>query len=161
MQADAALNATGRRPNTAGLGLAEVGVQLDQHGAIAADADNRSSVPGIWAIGDVTNRVNLTPMAIAEGRALADTEFGHRAVRVDHRNVANAVFTDPPLATVGLTEGQAVKLGPVDIFESDFRPMKTAFAGGQARTYMKLVVDGLSDRVLGIHMIGADAPEIV
>ena len=161
MKADAALNATGRRPNTAGLGLAEVGVQLDQHGAIAADADNRSSVPGIWAIGDVTNRVNLTPMAIAEGRAFADTEFGHRAVRVDHRNVANAVFTDPPLATVGLTEGRAVKLGPVDIFESDFRPMKTAFAGGQARTYMKLVVDGLSDRVLGIHMIGADAPEIV
>lgn len=161
LQADAALNATGRRPNTAGLGLAEVGVQLDPHGAITVDADSRSSVPGIWAIGDVTNRVNFTPVAIAEGRAFADSEFGHRAVRVDHRNVASAVFTDPPLATVGLTESQAVERGPVDIFESDFRPMKSAFAGGQARTYMKLVVDGLSERVLGIHMIGADAPEIV
>ena len=161
LQADAALNATGRRPNTVGLGLAEVGVQLDPQGAIAVDADSRSSVPGIWAIGDVTDRVNLTPVAIAEGRAFADTEFGRRATRMDHRTVASAVFTDPPLATVGLTESQAVKLGPVDIFESDFRPMKTAFAGGQARTYMKLVVDGLSDRVLGIHMLGADAPEIV
>lgn len=161
LQAEAALNATGRRPNTAGLGLPEVGVQLDLHGAIVVDADNRSSVPGIWAIGDVTHRINLTPVAIAEGRAFADTEFGHHAARVDYRNVASAVFTDPLLATVGLTESQAVKLGPVDIFESDFRPMKTAFAGGQARTYMKLVVDGLNDRVLGIHMIGVDAPEIV
>ena len=161
LRADAALNATGRKPNTAGLGLAEVGVQLEQHGAIAVDADSRSSVPGIWAINDVANRANLTPVAIAERRAFADSEFGHGAVRVDHRNVVSAVFTDPPLATVGLTESQAVTLGPVDIFESDFRPMKSAFAGGQARTPMKLVVDGLSERVLGIHMIGADAPEIV
>ncbi|MDZ7591171.1 MAG: glutathione-disulfide reductase [Rubrivivax sp.] len=161
LQAEAALNATGRKPNTAGLGLAETGVQLDAQGAITVDADSRSSVPGVWAIGDVTNRVNLTPVAIAEGRAFADTEFGRRATRVDHRNVASAVFTDPPMATVGLTESEAVKLGPVDIFESDFRPMKSAFAGGQARTYMKLVVDGLNERVLGIHMLGADAPEIV
>jgi glutathione reductase (NADPH) len=125
------------------------------------DADSRSSVPGIWAIGDVTHRVNLTPVAIAEGRAFADTEFGRRPARVDHRNVASAVFTDPPIATVGLSEADAAQAGPVDIYESDFRPMKTAFSGGSARTYMKLVVDGLNDRVLGVHMIGADAPEIV
>jgi glutathione reductase (NADPH) len=159
--ADAALNATGRAPNTAGLGLAEAGVRLDARGAITVDADSRSSVPGIWAIGDVTNRVNLTPVAIAEGRAFADTEFGRRPARVDHRTVASAVFTDPPIATVGLTEAAAVKCGPVDVYEADFRPMKSAFAGSSARTYMKLVVDGLSERVLGVHMIGTDAPEIV
>jgi glutathione reductase (NADPH) len=160
-QAAAALNATGRRPNTAGLGLADVGVALDGHGAISVDADSRSSVAGIWAVGDVTNRVNLTPVAIAEGRAFADSVFGQRPTRVDHRLVASAVFTDPPIATVGLTEADAAKLGPVDVYESDFRPMKTAFVGSLARSYMKLVVDGLNERVLGIHMIGADAPEIV
>jgi glutathione reductase (NADPH) len=161
LAADAALNATGRRPNTASLGLQALGVQLTASGAIAVDADSRSSVPGIWAVGDVTQRVSLTPVAIAEGRAFADTEFAHRPTRVDHRTVASAVFTDPPIATVGLTEAQAAQQGPVDVYESDFRPMKTAFAGGSARSYMKLVVDGLNDRVLGIHMIGADAPEIV
>lgn len=159
--ADAALNATGRHPNTAALGLEDVGVALDARGAVAVDADSRSSVPGVWAIGDVTDRVNLTPVAIAEGRAFADSEFGGRPSRVDHRNVASAVFTDPPIATVGLPEADAARLGPVDIYESDFKPMKTAFAGRSARSYMKLVVDGLSERVLGIHMIGADAPEIV
>lgn len=161
LTADAALNATGRRPNTAGLGLTEAGVRLAASGAIAVDAESRSSAPGIWAIGDVTDRVNLTPVAIAEGRAFADTEFGGRPTRVDHRTVASAVFTDPPIATVGLSEAEALKLGPADVYESDFRPMKTAFAGSDARSYMKLVVDGLSERVLGIHMIGADAPEIV
>ena len=159
--AEAALNATGRVPSTAGLGLAELGVRLDARGAVAVDADSRSSVPGVWAIGDVTHRMNLTPVAIAEGRAFADTEFGGRPTRVDHRLVASAVFTDPPIATVGLGEAAAVAGGPVDIYESDFRPMKTAFAGGAARSCMKLVVDGLNDRVLGVHMIGADAPEIV
>jgi glutathione reductase (NADPH) len=128
---------------------------------VVVDADSRTTVPGIWAIGDVTNRVNLTPVAIAEGRAFADTEFGKRPVRVDHRNVASAVFTDPPIGTVGLTEAEAAAQGPVDIYESEFRPMKTAFAGGSSRTFMKLVVDGQSDRVLGIHMLGTDAPEIV
>jgi len=161
LNAEAALNATGRRPNTTGFGLGDVGVLLDTRGAIAVDADSRTNVTGVWAIGDVTNRKNLTPVAIAEGRAFADTEFGQLRTRVDHRNVASAVFTDPPIATVGLSEADAMKLGPVDLYESDFRPMKTAFAGGNSRTYMKLVVDGLSDRVLGIHMIGMDAPEIV
>ncbi len=161
LTADAVLNATGRRPNTAGLGLEDAGVALNAAGAIAVDADSRSSADGIWAIGDVTDRVNLTPVAIAEGRAFADSAFGRRPTRVDHRTVASAVFTDPPIATVGLSEADASRLGPVDIYESDFRPMKTAFAGGNARTYMKLVVDGLNERVLGIHMIGTDAPEIV
>ncbi len=161
LTAAAALNATGRHPNTAGLGLDAIGAALDHAHALVVDADSRTTVPGVWAIGDVTNRVNLTPVAIAEGRAFADTEFGGHTVRVDHRTVASAVFTDPPIATVGMTEAQAAAQGPVDIYESDFRPMKTAFAGGSARTYMKLVVDGLSDRVLGIHMLGTDAPEIV
>lgn len=161
LQADAALNATGRKPNTAGIGLEAVGVQLDARGAIAVDAESRSSVAGIWAIGDVTHRMNLTPVAIAEGRAFADTEFGGRPSRVDHRTVASAVFTDPPIATVGLTEEDAARVGPVDVYESEFRPMKTAFVGQDGRTYMKLVVDGLNDRVLGVHMIGSDAPEIV
>lgn len=161
LRAAAALNATGRRPNTSGLGLAEAGVALNAAGAIAVDADSSTSADGVWAIGDVTHRVNLTPVAIAEGRAFADTEFGRRPTRVDHRTVASAVFTDPPIATVGPSEADAAALGPIDIFESDFRPMKSAFAGGMARSYMKLVVDSLNNRVLGIHMIGADAPEIV
>lgn len=161
LEAEAALNATGRRPNTDGLGLAERGVALDSVGAVKVDADSRSNVRGIWAIGDVTNRRNLTPVAIAEGRAFADTEFGGRRLRVDHRTVASAVFCDPPLATIGLTEQQAAALGPIDVYETEFRPMKTAFAGGTSRTYMKLVVDGCNERVLGVHMLGADAPEIV
>ena len=161
LTAAAVLNATGRRPNTAGLGLDVVGAALDGDGAVVVDADSRATVPGIWAIGDVTNRVNLTPVAIAEGRAFADTEFGKFPARVDHRTFASAVFTDPPIGTVGLTEAEAAAQGPVDVYESEFRPMKTAFAGGSTRTYMKLVVDGLSDRVLGIHMLGTDAPEIV
>jgi glutathione reductase (NADPH) len=161
LSAEAALNATGRRPNSAGLGLSELGVELDARGAIAVDADSRSSVAGIWAIGDVTQRPNLTPVAIADGRAFADTEFGARPSRVDHRCVASAVFTDPPLASVGLSEADALQQGPVDIYETDFRPMKTAFVGRADRSYMKLVVDGLNGRVLGAHMIGSDAPEIV
>jgi glutathione reductase (NADPH) len=161
LTAAAALNATGRRPNTAGLGLGAAGVELDGNGAIVVDADSRSTAPSIWAIGDVTNRVNLTPVAIAEGRAFADTEFGKRPARIDHRTVASAVFCEPPIGTVGLTEAAAAAQGPVDVYEAEFRPMKTAFAGSPVKTYMKLVVDGLNDRVLGVHMIGADAPEIV
>ena len=161
LRAEAALNATGRRPNTAGLGLEAAGVALTAGGAIAVDADSRSSCPTTWAVGDVTDRVNLTPVAIAEARAFADTEFGRTPRRIDHRTVASAVFTDPPIGTVGLTEAQAVLRGPVDVYAADFRPMRTAFIGGGARTYMKLVVDGLSDRVLGVQMLGPDAPEIV
>ena len=161
LRAKAALNATGRKPNTSGLGLAEVGVQLNAKGAIVVDAESRSSVPTIWAVGDVTDRVNLTPVAIAEARAFADTEFDSDPRRVDHRVVASAVFTDPPIGTVGMTEQQAVLRGPVDIYAADFRPMKEAFVGGSQRTFMKLVVDGLSQRVLGAQMLGPESPEIV
>ncbi len=161
LRAQAALNATGRKPNTAGLGLAEVGVLLNVRGAIAVDDESRTNVPTIWAVGDVTDRVNLTPVAIAEARAFADTEFDQDPRRVDHRVVASAVFTDPPIGTVGLNEQQAALRGPVDIYAADFRPMKTAFVGGTQRTFMKLVVDGLDQRVLGVQMIGPEAPEIV
>ncbi len=161
LRATAALNATGRRPNTASLGLADVGVQLNARAAIAVDTESRTNVPTIWAVGDVTDRVNLTPVAIAEARAFADTEFGKDPRRVDHRVVASAVFTDPPIGTVGMTEQQAASRGPVDIYAADFRPMKTAFVGGSQRSFMKLVVDGLDQRVLGVQMIGPDAPEIV
>ena len=161
LRAAAALNATGRKPNIAGLGLAEVGVELDTRGAVVVDDDSRSVVPSIWAVGDVTDRVNLTPVAIAEARAFADTEFDKDPRRVDHRVVASAVFTDPPIGTVGLTEQQAALRGPVDVYAADFRTMKEAFFGGSQRTFMKLVVDGLDQRVLGVQMIGPDAPEIV
>ena len=161
LRAKAALNATGRKPNTVGLGLAEVGVQLDAKGAIVVDSESRTAAPTIWAVGDVTDRVNLTPVAIAEARAFADTEFAKDEKRVDHRTVASAVFTDPPIGTVGLNEQQAALRGPVDVYAADFRPMKEAFVGGTQRTFMKLVVDGLDQRVLGVQMIGPDAPEII
>jgi glutathione reductase (NADPH) len=161
LRAQAALNATGRRPNTAGLGLETLGVALDRRGAVVVDAESRSNVPTIWAVGDVTDRLNLTPVAIAEARAFADTEFNATPTRVDHRVVASAVFTDPPIGSVGLSEQEAALRGPVDVYAADFRPMKTAFTGGTQRTYMKLVVDGLDQRVLGVQMIGPEAPEIV
>jgi len=161
VEAGAVLNATGRRPMTAGLGLEHVGIAVAPSGAIPVDVDSRTHAPGIWAVGDVTDRRNLTPVAIAEGRAFADTEFGNKPTRVDHRTVATAVFTEPSIGTIGLSEPEAMQLGPVDVYESEFRPMKTAFSGGTQKTYMKLVVDGRNDRVLGAHMIGVDAPEIL
>lgn len=151
------LNATGRRPNTTGLGLA-----LDDQGAVPVDAQMRTARPGVYAIGDVTNRKNLTPVAIAEGRALADTLFGPTPRTVDFSRVASAVFMLPPLASVGPTEAEALAAGHrLKIFETDFRPMKQGFIGGEERTAMKLLVDADSDRVLAVHMAGADAPEIV
>lgn len=161
LRADTVLNATGRRPNVHHLGLESVGIHTDAAGAIPVDENSRTTAPGIWAIGDVTNRINLTPVAIAEGRAFADTEFGGSPVQVSHANVASAVFCSPPIATIGLTEAQAMKTGPTHVYVSQFRPMKKAFAGSQERTYMKLIVDRASDRVVGIHMLGADAPEII
>lgn len=161
LQAQAVLNATGRIPNVSQLGLDTVGIQTNGAGAIAVDADSRTQASGIWAIGDVTNRVNLTPVAIAEGRAFADTEFGGQAVQVNHSNVASAVFCIPPAASVGLTEAQAAQQGPTDVYISEFRAMKKAFIGSQERTFMKLLVDRQSNQVRGIHMLGSDAPEIV
>jgi glutathione reductase (NADPH) len=156
------LNATGRRPNTAGLGLDTIGVNLGRRGALPVNDQMQTSAPGVYAIGDVTDRHNLTPVAIAEGRALADSLFGPAPRRVDLSRVASAVFTLPPLASVGPTEADAVAAGHrLKIFETEFRPMKQAFIDGQERTYMKLLVDADTDRVLAVHMLGADAPEIV
>jgi glutathione reductase (NADPH) len=151
------LNATGRRPNSAGLGLA-----TDGNGAVKIDERLQTSSPNVWAIGDVTNRKNLTPVAIAEGRALADSLFGKAPRTVDLSRVASAVFLLPPIGTVGPTEAEAIAAGhALKVFETDFRPMKQAFIGGTERTRMKLLVDADDDRVLAVHMIGSDAPEIV
>ena len=156
------LNATGRRPNTAGLGLAEVGIATDQAGAVKVDADMATTLAGHHAIGDVTNRKNLTPVAIAEGRALADNLFGNQHRTVDLSLVASAVFMLPPIASVGPSEAEALAAGhSLRIFETEFRPMKQAFIGGTERTHMKLLVDAATDRVLAVHMIGSDSPEIV
>ncbi|BBK38569.1 glutathione-disulfide reductase [Allostella sp. ATCC 35155] len=159
---DTILFATGREPNTRGIGLAAAGVETDKGGAIRVDGRSRTNVPNIFAVGDVTDRINLTPVAIAEGHAFADSEFGGRPREVDHRNVPSAVFGQPPLASVGLTEAQArAEHGEVDIYRSRFRPMKHTLSGREERTMMKLVVDAASDRILGAHMVGADAPEII
>ena len=153
------LNATGRRPNSARLGG---GLALDTHGAVKVDDQCNTNLPGVYAIGDVTNRKNLTPVAIAEGRALADRLFSPSHRPVDLSRVASAVFMLPPLASVGPTEAEALAAGHrLTVFETDFRPMKQAFIGGTERTAMKLLVDADSDRVLAVHMAGADAPEIV
>jgi glutathione reductase (NADPH) len=162
IEADAVLFATGRLPNTGGLGCDVAGVVVGDKGEIKVDEDNRSSVPSIYAVGDVTNRVQLTPVAIREGQAFADTVFGNKATRVDYNCIPSAVFSHPPLAGVGMTEGQARnRLGSVKIYTADFRPMKNVLAGRNERSLYKLVVDGSDDRIVGIHMIGPDAPEIL
>jgi glutathione reductase (NADPH) len=162
IEADQLLFATGRKPNTEGLGLEAAGVDLGPKGEVKVDADNRSSVASIFAIGDVTDRIQLTPVAIREGQAFADTFFGNKPHRVDYGCVPAAVFSHPPLAGVGLTEGAARnKLGSVKTFASDFRPMKNVLAGRNERSLYKLVVDGETDEIVGIHMIGPDAPEIL
>ena len=163
---DWVLNATGRRPNSAGLGLASVGLAPRADGAVEVDDGLRTRAEGVYAIGDLTQLKNLTPVAIAQGRALADTLFGAAPRRVDLSLVASAVFMLPPIASVGPGEDELVAAGrAVQVYETDFRPMKQAFLGAVAapgqRTRMKLLVDAAGDRVLAVHMIGADAPEIV
>ena len=162
IEADQLLFATGRRANTAGLGLESVGVELGEDGEVKVDDDNRSSVPSIFAVGDVTDRVQLTPVAIREGQAFADTFFGNKPHRVDYGCIPSAVFSHPPLAGVGLTEGAARnKLGAIKTYTSDFRAMKNVLAGRNERSLYKLVVDEATDAIVGIHMIGPDAPEIL
>jgi len=162
IEADQVLFATGRRSNTSGMGLEAAGVEMGEKGQIRVDADNRSSVPSIFAVGDVTDRILLTPVAIREGQAFADTFFGNKPTQVDYNCVPSAVFSHPPLAGVGMTEGQArEKLGQVKTYTSDFRAMKNVLAGRNERSLYKLVVDGSTDRIVGIHMIGPDAPEIL
>ena len=159
---DTVLFATGRVPNTAGLGLAAAGIEVDQRGAVPVDADSRSACPSIYAVGDVTDRVQLTPVAIREGQAFADTVFGDRPWRVDYHCIPSAVFSHPPLAGVGLTEaGARQKYGSAKVFASDFRPMKNVLADRPERALYKMVVHPETDVVLGIHMIGPDAPEIL
>ena len=159
---DQVLYATGRVPHTKGLGLEEVGVELDHKGAVKVDEWNQSSVPSIYAVGDVTDRVQLTPVAIREGNAFADTVFGGKPTKVDYENIPSAVFSHPPMAGVGMTEGQAKeKLGSVKVYTSDFRPMKNVLAGRNERSLYKMVCDAATNRVVGLHMIGPDAPEIL
>ncbi|MCX7371766.1 MAG: FAD-dependent oxidoreductase, partial [Alphaproteobacteria bacterium] len=159
---DAVFFCTGRVPNTAGLGLERAGVQVAAGGAIPVDDEHATNVPHIFALGDVTDRLNLTPMATAIGHALADTLFGNNPRRASYENVATAVFTSPPIATVGLTEEQAAARGPADIYVTRFTPMRHTISKREGRrTLMKLVVDQASQRILGAHMVGEDAAEIM
>jgi glutathione reductase (NADPH) len=160
--ADQVLNALGRRPNTKDLGLAAVGVALDASGAVKVNAYSRSSVETVHAVGDVTNRLNLTPVAIREGHAFADTIFGGKPTIVDHRDVPSAVFATPEIGAVGLTEKQARDgFEVVDIYRAEFTPMKATLSGRHERSIMKIVVDGATDRVLGVHILGHESSEMV
>lgn len=161
LNADLVFFATGRRAATENLGLDRAGVHLNDRGAVIVDAKLRSSQPHIYAMGDVTDRINLTPVATAEGHALADTLFGKHPRSVSLKNVPSAVFSTPPIATVGLTEEQAAAHGPVDVYVTKFTPMRHTLSGRSRRSLMKLVVDQASQRVLGVHMLGEDAPEIM
>ena len=162
LEADLVMYATGRAPNTAGLGLAEAGIALDAKGAVVVDAYSKSSVDNIYAVGDVTDRINLTPVAIREGHAVADTLFGGKPTKPDHADVPSAVFSQPPIGSVGLTEAQArAQYGAVDVYKSSFRAMKHTLGGRDEGTFMKLIVEQASDRVVGCHMIGPEAGEII
>ncbi|MEN3289512.1 MAG: glutathione reductase [Bradyrhizobium sp.] len=160
---DQVMFAIGRHPNVANLGLEKAGVAINpENGGIAVDHFSQTSVPNIYAIGDVTHRFNLTPVAIREGHAFADTVFGKRPTRVDHTNIPTAVFCQPEVATVGMTEIQARELfDRVDIYKASFRPIKATMSGRDTRMLMKLVVDGTTDRVLGCHIVGDNAAEII
>ena len=162
LNSDITLFATGRSPYTDGLGLDAAGVTLNDAGAVVVDDYSRTNVEHIWAVGDVTDRLNLTPVAIREAAAFAQSEFYGKPTRFDHENVASAVFSQPPVGSVGMTEAQARQGGrKVVIYRSIFRPMKATFYGGDERMLIKLVVDGGDDRILGCHVVGPDAPEII
>jgi len=160
---DKVMFAIGRHPAVANLGLEKAGVAINpKNGGIAVDGFSRTSVPHIYAIGDVTHRINLTPVAIREGHAFADTVFGKRSVQVDHADIPTAVFSQPQVGTVGLTEEQArAQVATVDIYKATFRPMKATLSGRDTRILMKLIVDAASDRVLGCHIVGPEAAEII
>ena len=162
IEADKVMYATGRAPNSKGFGLEEAGVKLGPDGRVEVDEWSRSAVPHIYAVGDVSNGINLTPVAIYEARALAETLFNNNKMRLERANIPTAVFTIPPVGTVGLSEEQARAKGEaIDIYRARFRPLKHTVSGRAERTMMKLVVDRVSDRVLGCHMVGDDAPEIM
>jgi len=162
LEVDQVLSATGRLPNTGGLGLDSAGVKLDAYGAVVVDEYSRSSADSVYAVGDVTNRINLTPVAIHEGAAVAMTLFGGTPTKPDHTDVPSAVFSHPNIGTVGLTEAQARTMcGEVSIFKTRFRPLKHTLTGRDETTFMKLVVERATDRVVGVHMVGPEAGEIV
>jgi glutathione reductase (NADPH) len=161
LETDLVMYATGRAPNTANLGLQEAGVKVNSNGSIPVDEWNRTNVDSIFAIGDVTDRIQLTPVALNEGLNFAETFYNDNPRKMDYETVASAVFSMPPVGTVGLTEEQARARGPVRIFRSRFRPMKYTLSGRQEKTMMKIIVDAETDRVLGCHMVGVDGPEIV
>ena len=162
VEVDEVMLAIGRVPNTRNLGLEAAGVALDEVGAVKVAADGSTAVPSIYAVGDVTNRVNLTPVAIREGHAFADTVFGNKPWTVDHSLIATAVFSEPEIGTVGLGEEAARAAGrPVDIYKTSFRPLKATLSGRETRTFMKLVVDQENDRVLGVHIMGDGASEMI
>lgn len=159
---DEVMLAIGRDPNSKGLGLEDVGVERDMLGAIKVDAQSQTTVPSIYAVGDVTNRVNLTPVAIREGHAFADTVYGNKPWVVDHALIATAVFSEPEIGTVGLSEQAARAAGhAIDIYKATFRPLKGTLSGSPSRMLMKLVVDQASDKVLGCHVVGDGAAEII
>ena len=162
IETDVLMYATGRAPNTKGLGLQEAGVTLSGTGAIEIDEWNRTSVANIYAVGDVTDRIQLTPVAIQEGTAVAETLFNNNPIKVDYADVPTAVFSQPPIGTVGLSEAQArEKYGAIDVYVSDFKPLVHTLSGRDERVFMKLIVDRASDRVVGCHMVGMDAAEII
>jgi glutathione reductase (NADPH) len=162
IETDLLMWAVGRTPHTKGLGLEEAGVALDKDGAVIVGDDNRSNVPSIYAVGDVTNRVQLTPVAIREGHAFADSVFGNNPRTIDYATIPTAVFSNPPLAGVGLTEEEArAKLGDIKVFKSDFRAMKNVLAGRNERALYKMIVDAATDKVVGLHLIGPDSAEIL
>jgi len=160
--ADKVLFALGRHPNTGSLHLDRAGVEVAAGGAVKVDRYSQSTTPGIFAVGDVTNRVNLTPVAIREGHAFADTVFGDRPTAVDHTGVPTVMFSEPEVGAVGMTEEEAVaSLGRVDVYKTTFRPMKATLSGSGSQSLMKLVVDGRSERVVGCHIVGPDAGELI
>ncbi len=162
IETDLLLWAIGRVPNTKGLGLEEIGVALDKDGAVIVGDDNRSNVASIYAVGDVTNRVQLTPVAIREGHAFADSVFGGNPRTIDYASIPTAVFSNPPIAAVGMTEEEARAVLPdVKIYKSDFRAMKNVLAGRNERALYKMIVDGATDKVVGLHLIGPDSAEIL
>ncbi|HTR84626.1 MAG TPA: glutathione-disulfide reductase [Reyranella sp.] len=161
-ETDLVMYATGRVPNTAGIGLEKVGVQLDKKGAIAVDEWSKTTADNIWAVGDVTDRINLTPVALMEGHCFADTEFGKKPRKADHRGVPSAVFCQPEMANVGLTEEEARRtLGELRVFTSAFTPLKHTITTRKPRTFMKLIVEAATDKVVGAHMVGDDAAELI
>ncbi len=162
IETDLLMWAVGRTPHTKGMGLEEIGVALDKDGAVIVGDDNRSNVPSIYAVGDVTNRVQLTPVAIREGHAFADTVFGNNPRTIDYATIPTAVFSNPPLAGVGLTEDEArAKFGDIKVYKSDFRAMKNVLAGRNERALYKMIVDAATDKVVGLHLIGPDSAEIL